>query len=206
MLIRHRGKTPKVAESAWVAPNAVLAGQVSIGEHSRVMYGASLDAEGSHITVGRQCLVCENAVLRATAAGDREYPVDVADHAFVSPQATLLGCRLEQGCYIATGATVLQGAIVGPGAVVAVGALVHAQTELPAEFFLAPGAVALGNPPKIYTSAEAGELVEAIKELNFRRIAFNIDSTTHCRMESAREIALVRSREFAAHQDDEIVG
>jgi carbonic anhydrase/acetyltransferase-like protein (isoleucine patch superfamily) len=112
MLIRHRGSKPVVDSSVFVAPTAVIVGKVKIGLRSRIMYGAVVDSEGSTIEIGECTVICENAVLRATASGDKERALGIGDHVFVGPHATLLGCTIEPCCYIATGATVLQGATV----------------------------------------------------------------------------------------------
>ena len=146
MLIRSRGNEPAVDASAFVAPTAALVGRITVGPRARVMYGAVLDSEGSRVKLGECAIVCENAVLRATAAGEAELPVTVGDHAFVGPHATLLGCTIGAACYVATGATVLQGATLGEGAVVAVGALVHANSVVPGEFFVPPNTIAVGDP------------------------------------------------------------
>src|SRR5688500_18932161 len=113
MLIRHRGAEPTVDPTAYIAPTATVVGDVRIGPRARIMYGAVLDAEGAHIEIGEACVVAENAVLRATAVADPAYPVILGDHVFVSPQATLLGCRVERCAYLATGITILQGAYLG---------------------------------------------------------------------------------------------
>src|SRR4051812_24639032 len=123
MLIRHRGKSPVVDPTAYVAPTATLVGDVRVGPRTRIMYGAVLDAEAGHIFVGEACVITENAVLRATGT----YPVTLADHVFVGPHATLLGTTVDRCVYLATGATVLQGSVLGAGACVAVHALVHAR-------------------------------------------------------------------------------
>ena len=81
MLLRHRGHEPAVHPSAYVAPNATVVGDVRIGPRARVMYGAVLDAEASRIEVGECAVICEHAVLRATAAGGTARPVVVGDHA-----------------------------------------------------------------------------------------------------------------------------
>jgi carbonic anhydrase/acetyltransferase-like protein (isoleucine patch superfamily) len=173
MLIRHREAEPIVDASAFVAPTAVLAGQVSVGPRARVMYGAVLDSEASKVEVGATAIVCENAVLRATSAGGADLPVVVGDHAFVGPHATLLGCTVEPACYVATGATVLQGATVSSGAVVAVGALVHANTKVPSEFFVPPNTIAVGDPLQVYAPGDEG-LPEAIRSVNFAQTAFGV--------------------------------
>jgi carbonic anhydrase/acetyltransferase-like protein (isoleucine patch superfamily) len=168
------------------------------------MSGAVLDAEGARIDVGECAIVCEHAVLRATAAGDEDHDVIVGDHAFVSPQATLLGCQLEAASYVATGATVLHGARVETGAVVAVGALVHGGTVLPSAFFLPPGMIAIGNPVAIYAPGDPS-LPEAIKGVGFAGRAFGVSTAWEDRIARYREIAEVRSEEFGAHADDEPV-
>ncbi len=166
------------------------------------MSGAVLDAEGSRIDVGECAIVCEHAVLRATAVGDEDNPVIVGDHAFVSPQATLLGCHVDAATYVATAATVLHGASVEAGAVVAVGALVHGGAVLPAGFFLAPGMIAIGNPVATYAPGDPS-LPEAIKGVGFAGRAFGVSIEWENRVARYREIAEVRSQEFGAHADDE---
>ena len=95
MLIKHRGFEPVFDSSVFVAPTAVLVGRLHVGRRSRIMYGAILDSEGSRIEIGECTIICENAVLRATASGDVDHPVLIGDHVFISPHATVLGCTVE---------------------------------------------------------------------------------------------------------------
>jgi carbonic anhydrase/acetyltransferase-like protein (isoleucine patch superfamily) len=169
------------------------------------MSGAVLDAEGSRIDVGECAIVCEHAVLRATAVGDEDHPVIVGSHAFVSPQATLLGCEVEAASYVATGATVLHGARIEAGAVVAVAALVHGGTVLPSGFFLAPGMIAIGHPAATTYAPGDPSLPEAIKSVGFAGRAFGVSTAWEDRIARYRETAEVRSEEFGAHADDEAV-
>jgi len=179
-------------------------GAVSVGAHARVMPGAILDAEGSRVQVGECVIVAEHAVLRATGVSDEDRPVLVADHAFVGPHATLLGCTIDAAAYVATGATIVHAATVGSGAVVAVGALVHAGTVLPPAFFLAPNLIAVGDPAATYAPGDPG-LSQAIKDVRFAQRAFGVETAWEDRATRYRQIAQVRSDEFAAHLDDEIV-
>jgi carbonic anhydrase/acetyltransferase-like protein (isoleucine patch superfamily) len=205
MLIRHRGAEPQVDPSAFVAPTATLVGAVTVGPRARVMYGAILDAEGSRVEIGECAIVCEHAVLRATGVGDEEHAVLIGDHAFVGPHATLLGCTIGPAAYIATGATALHGATVGTGAVLAVAALAHAGASLRDESFVPPGTIAVGDPPRIFAPSEHEELAQAIKEVGFAARAFGVTTAWEDRATRYREIAEVRSREFGAHADDEIL-
>lgn len=76
------------------------------------MYGAVLDSESSQVEIDHHTIICENAVLRATAFADADRPVMISYHVFVGPHATLFGCTIEECSYVATGATVLKGAVV----------------------------------------------------------------------------------------------
>ncbi len=206
MLIRHRNCDPFVEPSAFIAPTAVLVGRVRIGSRSRVMYGAVLDSEGSAIEIGSSSIICENSVLRATAAGDREYSLSVADNVFIGPHTTLLGCSVEACSYVATGATVLQGATVRSGAIIAVGALVHAGAVVPEDFFVPPNTIAIGDPVKVFSPDEKQALSDAIRAIGFPKIAFGVEGVVKDRRSRFGMITGVRSEEFESHFDDVILG
>lgn len=204
MRIESRGKEPVVEASAFVAPTAVLVGDVRVGADCRIMYGAVLDSEGSRVEVGPTCIINEHAVLRATAVGDEERSVVVGDHVLVGPHASLLGCTVEPCSYVATGATVLQGATVRSGANVAVGAVVHANAVVPREFFVPPNTVAVGDPLRVFAPGDEG-LVEAIKAAGFAASAFGVRIPFEDRINRYRASTEVRSREFGVHSGDTVL-
>jgi carbonic anhydrase/acetyltransferase-like protein (isoleucine patch superfamily) len=201
MLIKHRGATPVVDPTAYVAPNATLVGDVRVGAHARVMYGAVLDAEGAHVEIGPCTIVSEHAVLRATAV--TAAVVELGDHVFVGPHATVLGARVGRCAYLAANATVLQLARLGAGTSIAVGALVHARTVLPDEFFVPPHTTAVGDPVELFGSDRSEELAAAIAGVGFADAAFGVRAAWTDRINRYREAAEVRSAEYAAHADDE---
>jgi carbonic anhydrase/acetyltransferase-like protein (isoleucine patch superfamily) len=205
MLLRHRGKEPAVDPSAFVAPTATLVGDVRVGPRARVMYGAVLDAEGASVEVGECAIVCEHAVLRATAAGGTPRPVVVADHVFVGPHATLLGCRVDRCAYLATGVTVLHAARIGAGGSIAVGALVHAGAVVPDERFVPPNMIAVGDPLRLLPPDEPEALGEAVRSTGFARLAFGVEAVWEDRIARYERSAEVRSEEFAAHAGDQVL-
>lgn len=201
----HRGFEPVVDPTAFVAPTAAVVGNVRVGSRARIMYGAVLDAEGSHVEINDCVIVSENSVLRATASGDQDYPVIVGDHAFIGPQSTLLGCTIGRCAYIATGVTILQGAILHAGASIAVGAFVHAGTVIPEEFFVPPNMIAVGDPVRLISPSQPEELAEAIRDVGFARRAFGVDAEWEDRISRYFKAAEVRSNEYAAHSSDTII-
>jgi len=205
VLIRHRGQSPTVDPTAFVAPNATLVGDVRIGPRARVLYGAVLDAEGSTVEVGAACVISEHAVLRATAVGSVPHPVILGDHVFVGPHATLLGCLVDRCCYVATGATAVHGARLGAGSVLAVGSLAHAGAVLPPEMFVPPMTVAIGDPARVYGADRPDELAQAIRGVNFAEAAFGVSHEWTDRIARYERTTEVRVAEYGAHLDDEIL-
>jgi acetyltransferase-like isoleucine patch superfamily enzyme len=92
VFVEHRLKGPQVSESAYVAPTAVLAGDVTIGPHSRVLFGAVITAEGGPVEIGTNCVVMENAVIR----GVPNQETRVGDEVVIGPHAHLTGCVIVQ--------------------------------------------------------------------------------------------------------------
>ena len=202
VLIRHRGHLPQVHPSAFVAPTATLVGNVTVGPRARIMYGAVVDAEGSRVEIGEASVICENAVLRASAAAGTDQPVQLDDHVFVGPHATLLGCTVGRCAYLATAATVLQTARLGAGAVVAVGGFVHARAVVPDEFFVPPHTLALGDPVRLLAPGDPA-VPDAIRNVGFASVAFGVDVAWTDRINRYGRTAEVRVEEFGAHADDE---
>jgi gamma-carbonic anhydrase len=91
MKIRHRETTPSVNPEAYVAPTAVLSGQVTVGPGSCVLHGAVLSADGGSVEIGANCVIMEHAVLRGTP----RHPLTIGDHVLVGP--ALLSERLHRG-------------------------------------------------------------------------------------------------------------
>ena len=98
MLIEHRGSTPHVHPSAYVAPTAVLCGAVRVGPQALILFGAVLTAEDGKISVGARSVVMENALVRARA----RHPAVIGDDVLVGPHAHLNGARVGDGCFLAT--------------------------------------------------------------------------------------------------------
>jgi carbonic anhydrase/acetyltransferase-like protein (isoleucine patch superfamily) len=171
MLVEHRGKCPDIHESAYVAPNAVVCGDVTIGENSRILFGAVLVAEGGPVVVGSHCIIMENAVIRGTP----RHPTRLGDHVLVGPRAYLTGCIVEDCAFLATGATVFNGARIGPRAEVRINGLVHLRTVLPADAVVPIGWVAVGDPAEILPPGDHDRIWAIQEPLDFPRTVFGLE-------------------------------
>ena len=109
---------PDIAASAFVAAEATLVGQVRLGEHSSVWFGAVIRADNEPIRIGASSNVQEGAVLHA----DPSFPLTVGERVTVGHQAMLHGCTIGDGSLIGIQAVVLNGAIIGKHCLVGAGA------------------------------------------------------------------------------------
>jgi len=198
MLMQHGSKSPRVHPTAYVAPNAMLCGDVTVGPGCRIMFGAQLIAEGGAIALGQNCIVLENAVLRATASHD----LTMGDHCLVGPQAHLAGCRVEDEVFIATGASIFHGARIGKGSEVRIKAVVHVKTEVEAGSTVPIGWVAVGSPAQSFPPDEHDRIWEIQQTLNFAHTVYGLERADA----SVRNITRVMSERLAAHAADSVVG
>ena len=163
MLIEHLGKSPVVDPTAYVAPNAVVCGDVTIGPGVRIMFGAQVIAEGGSIKIGRECIVMENAVLRSSAA----HPLTIGTNCLVGPNAHVVGSTIENEVFLATGCAVFHGSHIGSGAEVRVNGVVHLKTRVTPGATVPIGWVAVGNPAQVFPASEHEAIWKVQEPLNF---------------------------------------
>jgi carbonic anhydrase/acetyltransferase-like protein (isoleucine patch superfamily) len=163
MLIEHDGARPRVHPSAYVAPNAVLCGDVEVGPDCRILFGAVLTAEDGPIRLGERCIVMENAVLRGRAG----HPVRLGDRVLVGPHAHVNGAEVGDEAFIATGASVFPGSRVGAGAEVRINAVLHVNSRLPDGAEVPISWVAVGDPAQMFPPKSHDEIWAIQRTLDF---------------------------------------
>jgi carbonic anhydrase/acetyltransferase-like protein (isoleucine patch superfamily) len=164
MLIEHAGKRPNIDPSAWVAPDATVCGDVTVGPGARILYGARVIGEaGGRIAIGRNAIVMENAVVRASP----RHPCTIGGHCLIGPNAHVVGAALEDEVFVATAAAIFHGARLGRGAEVRVRATVHLRTLLPPGATVPIGWIAVGDPARIFPPGRHDEIWAIQKPLNF---------------------------------------
>jgi carbonic anhydrase/acetyltransferase-like protein (isoleucine patch superfamily) len=139
VLIALGDMAPRVADDAYVAPTAVLIGNVVVEPAASVWFGAVLRADNSEIRIGEGSCVQDNCVVHCAA----ELPTVVGANVTLGHMAMLEGCVIEDGALIGMGAIVLQRARVGAAALVAAGSVVGEGMEIPA------GMLAAGTPAQV---------------------------------------------------------
>jgi carbonic anhydrase/acetyltransferase-like protein (isoleucine patch superfamily) len=121
LVIPFGGKTPQLAPDVWIAPTAVVTGDLVMGAGCSVWYGAVIRADVHAVRIGEGTNVQDGAVLHVTTG---KWPLMIGNRVTIGHRAVLHGCTVEDESLIGMGAIVLDGAVVETGAMVAAGALV----------------------------------------------------------------------------------
>jgi carbonic anhydrase/acetyltransferase-like protein (isoleucine patch superfamily) len=132
-VIELDGIRPTIGEGVFLAPTAVLVGDVRIGDRANVWFGAVLRGDSSHIVIGAECSIQDNAVIHCA----HDLPTVLGDRVVVGHSALLEGCVIDDEALVGMGAVVLQRAHVGSGAMVAAGAVVSERAEVAPEVLVA---------------------------------------------------------------------
>jgi carbonic anhydrase/acetyltransferase-like protein (isoleucine patch superfamily) len=136
------GDAPDIHELAYVAPDAVVIGRVTIGPEASVWPCAVLRGDHGTITVGARTSVQDGTIVHCTA----RYPTVIGADCVVGHNAHLEGCVVEDGCLIGSGSVTLNRAVVGAGSIVAAAALV------PENFVVPAGSLVAGVPAQVKRS------------------------------------------------------
>ena len=129
LLLPFGGHAPEVHETAFVAPGAVLVGQVEVGPEASVWYGCVLRGDTNAIRVGARSNVQDGTIVHVDAPEAGGLPVVIGEDALIGHRCMLHGATVEDGGFVGMGATMLDGARVEDGGFLAASA------------FLAPGKV-----------------------------------------------------------------
>lgn len=197
MLIEHEGRRPRVADSAYVAPTAVLCGDVRVGADSRILFGAVLTAETGTIHVGERCIVMENALLR----GRESHSVVIGDHVLVGPHAHVNGASIEREVFLATGVSVFPGARIERGSEIRINAVVHVNSRIEPNTTVPIGWIAVGDPAQLFAPEAHERLWEVQEAMDFPGTVFGLS-----REEASMERVCARYAEsFGRHRGDRVL-
>jgi carbonic anhydrase/acetyltransferase-like protein (isoleucine patch superfamily) len=147
MLVTLGGAAPDVDPTSWVAPNAVLAGEVRLGEQASVWYSAVIRADLGPITIGARTNIQDGSVMHT----DPGFQLVVGAEVTVGHRVVLHGCTIHDHVLIGMGAIVMNGAVVGSDSIVAAGALIPEGVVIP------PGSLVVGAPGKVRRETTSDE-------------------------------------------------
>jgi carbonic anhydrase/acetyltransferase-like protein (isoleucine patch superfamily) len=147
----------KIDSSAWIAPNAVVVGDVSIGQEASVWFGCVLRGDMEPIVVGDRSNVQDLTLVHV----DDDLPTVIGSDTTIGHNCVIHGCEIGNHVLIGMGAVILSGARIGDGALVAAGAVVREGMEVPA------GMMVAGVPAKL-----RGEVTDELRD----RIVYGVEN------------------------------
>ena len=129
LLLPFDGHRPQVHPRAFVAPDATLVGQVSVGAETSIWYKCVLRADEEPISIGARCNIQDGTVIHVAGG---HFPTVIGDDVSVGHMALIHACTLQSGAFVGMRAVVMDGVVVEGDAVVAAGALVTPGKRVPA--------------------------------------------------------------------------
>ena len=149
-MIRSFNNTfPKIHETAFVTDDAIVIGDVEIGEDSSVWFGSIVRGDVNYIRIGARTNIQDATVIHVSS---RTHPTILEDEITVGHRVTLHGCHVERGCLIGIGSILMDGVRVGAQSLVGAGSLLTPGTQVP------PRSLVLGSPARVKRELTEDEL------------------------------------------------
>ncbi len=138
-LEKHLSKDPQIADTAYVAKQATLVGDVRIGDHASVWPGCVLRGDINYISIGDRSNVQDGTIVHLS----NDFGVEVGKDVTIGHATIIHACTIEDECLIGMGAIVMDGVVIGKRSIVGANALITQGTIVP------PGSLVLGSPAKV---------------------------------------------------------
>ena len=154
IILPFNGVYPKISDKAFVAPGAVIIGDVEIGEYSSIWPGVVIRGDVNYIRIGRRTNIQDNSVVHVTRpqiAGESGMTI-IGDNITIGHMAMLHACTLKDNCFVGMSSTIIDGAVIESNAMVAAGAIVTPNKKIP------QGQLWAGNPAKYMRDLKQAEL------------------------------------------------
>jgi carbonic anhydrase/acetyltransferase-like protein (isoleucine patch superfamily) len=142
-------KMPKIHETAFIADDAIVIGDVEIGEDASIWFGSIIRGDVNHIRIGARTNIQDASVIHVSS---KTHATILEDEITVGHRVTLHGCHIESGCLVGIGAILLDGVRIGRNSLIAAGSLLTPGTQLPS------GSLVMGSPAKVKRELTGEEL------------------------------------------------
>jgi carbonic anhydrase/acetyltransferase-like protein (isoleucine patch superfamily) len=147
----------KIGANCYIAPNATLVGNVTLGDNVSVWFNAVARADANSITLGNNSNIQDCCVLHVT----EKTPLIIGDNVNIGHKAMLHGCTIGNNVLIGINAVILDGAVIGDNCIIGANSLVTAGKVIPA------GSLVMGSPAKVVRELDEKGLGEIPYSINF---------------------------------------
>jgi len=140
MIKKFQNKQPQLGEDVYVSENAMVIGDVILGDEVNIWFGAVLRGDMHYIKIGNRTNIQDNSVVHVTT---RVSPTNIGSGVTVGHGAIIHGCTIEDDCLIGMGAILMDDAIIGEGSLIGAGALI------PPNMIIPENSLVVGSPGKV---------------------------------------------------------
>jgi carbonic anhydrase/acetyltransferase-like protein (isoleucine patch superfamily) len=140
MIKIFQNKQPQLGEDVYVSENAMVIGDVTLGDEVNIWFGAVLRGDMHYIKIGNRTNIQDNSVVHVTT---RVSPTNIGSGVTVGHGAIIHGCTIEDDCLIGMGAILMDDAIIGAGSLIGAGALIPPNMKIP------QNSLVVGSPGKV---------------------------------------------------------
>ena len=140
MIKKFQNKQPQLGENVYVSENAMVIGDVTLGDEVNIWFGAVLRGDMHYIKIGNRTNIQDNSVVHVTT---RVSPTNIGSGVTVGHGAIIHGCTIEDDCLIGMGAILMDDAVIGAGSLIGAGALIPPNMKIP------KNSLVVGSPGKI---------------------------------------------------------
>jgi carbonic anhydrase/acetyltransferase-like protein (isoleucine patch superfamily) len=132
LILPFGGKTPKIHDTAFIAPGAIIIGDVEIGPQASIWYNCVVRADINAIRIGARSNVQDGSVIHVESDyGDGGHPAIIGDDVLIGHMAIIHGCTLLDRAFVGMGAIVMDGCVIEGDAMLAAGAMLTPGKRLP---------------------------------------------------------------------------
>jgi len=154
LILKYNNKNPIIPESAFIAENTSIIGDVKIGEESSVWFGTTIRGDMNYIHIGERTNIQDNSIVHVTTD---IAPTVIGNGVTIGHGAIIHGCTIENNCLIGMGAIIMDEAIIGEGSMIAAGAIITPKTIVPKNTLM------VGMPAKPARELTKNEHLEIIE-------------------------------------------
>jgi carbonic anhydrase/acetyltransferase-like protein (isoleucine patch superfamily) len=153
MIMPYNGVSPRISAQAFIAPTAVILGDVEVGRNASIWYGTVVRGDKEPIVVGESTNIQDNCTIHT----DDGQPAVIGSHVSIGHNAVVHGCRIADHCLVGIGAVVLSGAVIGVGSAIAAGSVVREGQQV------GPGQLVAGMPARFKRELTDGDMKRFLK-------------------------------------------
>ena len=140
MIKLFEGKQPQLGRNVYVSENAIVIGDVTLGDEVNIWFGAVLRGDMHYIKIGNRTNIQDNSVVHVTT---KVSPTNIGSGVTVGHGAIIHGCTIEDDCLIGMGAILMDDAVIGAGSLIGAGALIPPNMKIP------KNSLVVGSPGKV---------------------------------------------------------